>query len=135
MRRAAILSLLLLVSTITLHGADQPLKVLFLGDTGHHQPAERYRQIAPVMKERGIELTYTQELADLNAKTLDQYDALLIYANQEKISPEQEQALLDYVAAGHGFCPIHCASYCFLNSPKYVDLVGAQFSKHGTGTF
>src|SRR5437868_6382584 len=135
MRLAAYFALLIALLASPSVAAEKSLKVLFLGDTGHHQPAERYRQIAPVMKERGIELTYTQDLADLNAKTLNQYDALLIYANQEKISPEQEQALLDYVAAGHGFCPIHCASYCFLNSPKYVDLVGAQFSKHGTGTF
>ena len=31
--------------------------------------------------------------------------------------------------------PLHCASYCFLNSPKYIALVGAQFLRHGTGTF
>ena len=57
----------------------------------------------------------------------------MIYANTTKISPEQEKALLDYVASGKGFIPLHCASYCFLNSPKYIDLVGAQFLKprHG----
>ena len=59
----------------------------------------------------------------------------MIYANQTKISPEQEKALLDFVESGKGFIPIHCASYCFLNSPKYVELVGAQFRSHGTGTF
>ena len=32
-----------------------------------------------------------------------------------------------------GFIPLHCASYCFLNSPKYIALVGAQFLRHGTG--
>ena len=31
--------------------------------------------------------------------------------------------------------PLHCASYCFLNSPKYIALVGAQFQRHGTGEF
>src|SRR5258708_33566146 len=71
----------------------------------------------------------------LSADTLAKYDALLIYANTVKITPDQEAALLDYVASGKGFMPIHCASYCFLNSPKYVELVGAQFQSHGTGTF
>ena len=33
------------------------------------------------------------------------------------------------------FIPLHCASYCFLNSDAYVKLVGAQFQKHGTGVF
>ncbi|HEV3003722.1 MAG TPA: PVC-type heme-binding CxxCH protein, partial [Pirellulales bacterium] len=46
-----------------------------------------------------------------------------------------EKALLDYVAGGGGFVPIHCASYCFLNSPECIALVGAQFKSHGTGTF
>ena len=29
--------------------------------------------------------------------------------------------------------PIHCASFCFLNSPKITALTGAQFKSHGTG--
>src|SRR5580765_7980149 len=112
-----------------------PLKVLFLGDNGHHRPHDRFVQLQPVLTKRGIELTYTDRVADLNAKTLAAYDVLAIYANTETISPEQEQALLDYVASGKGFVPLHCASYCFLNSPKYIALVGAQFQRHGTGVF
>src|ERR1035438_5675933 len=50
-------------------------------------------------------------------------------------SPSQEKALLDYVEEGGGFVPLHCASYCFLNSPRYIALVGAQFQRHGTGEF
>src|SRR3982751_1989241 len=115
--------------------AAEPLKLLFLGDNGHHQPAARFKQLAPVMKERGIELTYSDKVEDLNAETLGKYAGLIVYANTTKISPEQEQALLDFVAGGKGFVPLHCASYCFLNSPKYIELVGAQFQRHGTGTF
>jgi hypothetical protein len=116
--------------------ADPPtIKVLFLGDNGHHRPRDRFAQLQPLLKERGIDLTYSDKVADLNPKTLAQYDGLLIYANTERISQEQEKALLDYVAGGKGFIPIHCASYCFLNSDKYVELVGAQFQRHGTGTF
>ncbi|HVV99545.1 MAG TPA: ThuA domain-containing protein, partial [Planctomycetaceae bacterium] len=114
---------------------SKPLKLLFLGDEGHHRPVERFKQLQPAMASRDIELTYTDVADDLNPETLNKYDGLIVYANIEKISPEQERALLDYVAAGHGFVPLHCASYCFLNSPKYIDLVGAQFQKHGTGTF
>src|SRR5207302_10341686 len=112
-----------------------PIKVLFLRDKGHHQPIERFRQLQPVLAARGIDITYTDKVAALNEKTLVDYDGLLIYANTTKIAPEQEKALLDFVAGGKGFIPLHCASYCFLNSPKYIDLVGAQFLRHGTGTF
>jgi putative membrane-bound dehydrogenase-like protein len=125
-----------LVSAAVLPAAEpKPIRILFLGDNGHHKPNDRYRQIQPILEKRGIDLQYTDKIDALNPKTLAGYDGLLIYANTTTISPEQEQALLDYVASGHGFIPLHCASYCFLNSPKYVELVGAQFSKHGTGVF
>ena len=30
---------------------------------------------------------------------------------------------------------VHCASFCFKNSPVWIDMVGAPFQKHGTGEF
>ena len=111
------------------------LKVLFLGDQGHHQPALRYRQLAPLMANRGIRMEYTESLDVLDPKVLAKYDALAIYANHPQISPTQEKALVDWVEAGGALVPLHCASYCFLNSPKYIALVGGQFKSHGTGTF
>ncbi len=132
----AVLSLFALLLAGPAFAAEPPkLKVLFLGDTAGHQPSTRFKILEPVLAKRGIAMTYTEKLDDLNAKTLAGYDALMIYANHTKISPEQEKALLDYVEGGKGFVPLHCASYCFLNSPKYIDLVGAQFRSHGTGTF
>jgi putative membrane-bound dehydrogenase-like protein len=117
--------------------AEPPkLTILFLGDNGHHQPAARFRQLQPVFAARNIELTYTDKLADLNPDTLGKYDGLMVYANHERFtSPEQEKALLEYVASGKGFIPVHCASYCFIDSKPYVDLVGAQFRAHQTGVF
>ena len=112
-----------------------PLRVLFLGDNAGHKPTNRFALMQPVLASRGIELTYTDKLGDLNPDTLGRYDALVIYANHTRISPEQEKALLDYVESGHGLVPIHCASFCFLNSPKYIELVGGQFKSHGTGVF
>jgi putative membrane-bound dehydrogenase-like protein len=112
-----------------------PLLVLFLGDQGHHRPADRAAQIAPVLAGRGINVTYTERLADINLANLKRYDALLVYANITEITPEAEKALVDYVDGGGGFVPVHCASYCFLNSPRYVALVGAQFLRHDTGEF
>ena len=113
----------------------KPLAVLFLGDNGLHRPRDRYAQIAPILAGRGIDVTYTERASDLNPETLGKYDALLIYANTTEITKAQEKALLDYVANGGGFVPLHCASFCFLNSPEYIALVGAQFQKHGTGEF
>ena len=46
--------------------AVPPLSVLFLGDRGHHRPADRAAQIIPVMAGRGIEVAYTEKCRDLN---------------------------------------------------------------------
>lgn len=112
-----------------------PLRVLFLGDNGLHKPADRFKQLQPALAPRGIEVTYTDSLDDLNQEKLAHYDVLLIYANHTRISPDQEKELLSYVESGHGLVPIHCASFCFLNSPKYIELVGGQFKSHGRGVF
>ena len=131
----AVIFVLLSVAVFPAADEPKPIKILFLGDKGHHKPEERFRQLQPVLAKRGIDLQYTEKVEALNPKTLANYDGLFIYANIEKISPEQETALVEYVESGKGFIPIHCASYCFLNSPKYVELVGAQFKSHNTGTF
>lgn len=131
---------LLAMNAPALAAAPEPghpgtIKGLFLGDTGHHRPADRFKQLQPVMAQKGIELDYTEDAADLNPSRLAGYDCVVIYANTTHISLDQEKALLDFVAAGGGFVPLHCASYCFLNSPKYIELVGGQFKSHGTGVF
>ena len=115
--------------------ATPVLKVLFLGDNGHHRPAERLRDLGPEMMKRGIQLVYTEDVAALSLANLKRYDALLIYANIDTITPAQEQGLLDYVTQGGGLFALHSASYSFRNSDKFVALVGAQFKSHGTGVF
>ena len=91
--------------------------------------------LAKAIESEGFHFTYTPDPNELNAANLAKYDALMIYANHTTITPEQEKALLDFVDSGKGFLPIHCASFCFQNSPAYIALVGAQFLKHGTGEF
>ncbi|HET6883828.1 MAG TPA: PVC-type heme-binding CxxCH protein [Pirellulales bacterium] len=135
-KNCAFLIALICLSPLGANGAESArIKVLFLGDQGHHRPADRFRQSQPVLARHGIDVTYTERMADLNAATLGKFDVLLVYANIDRIEPDQERALLDYVAAGHGFVPLHCASYCFRNSQPIVDLIGAQFQRHGTGVF
>ena len=111
------------------------LRVLFLGDNGHHNPSDRFKQLQPVLTKQGIDLDYTESMDDVNLAKLAGYDCLAIFANTTRLAPEQERAILDFVAAGGGLAPIHCASYCFLNSEKYIELVGGQFKSHGTGVF
>jgi len=138
-RRGVSLLLLLLPALVVAPtvpaAAAPPTRVLFLGDQGHHKPADLHAQLQPVLAPRGIELVYTERLADLAPAVLDGYDALAVYANIDTLPPDAEAAILDFVRGGKGLVPLHCASFCFRNSPAWIDLVGAQFQKHGTGEF
>lgn len=115
----------------------RPIEVLFLGHASRHHNSAAYAPIlGAALARNGIQITYMDDpAAALVPKTLSYYDALILYANHDTISPEQEQALLDFVASGKGFIPIHSASYCFRNSDAFVELVGGQFARHGAGTF
>ncbi len=112
------------------------IELLFLGyEQEHHNSRAYFPILASALTKDGINITYTEDVNDINAKNLNIYDGLIIYANHESINPSQEKALMNFVSDGHAFIPLHSASFCFKNSPKYIDLVGAQFMDHGTGTF
>ena len=81
-----VVSLVPFVSSLT-GTAEDKVKVLFLGDRGHHRPEARFRQLQPVLAARGVELTYTQDIAELNPENLARYDALAIYANIGNLPP------------------------------------------------
>jgi putative membrane-bound dehydrogenase-like protein len=137
MKKPIIIIILTLLSISTFaQNSPKPrrLEVLFLGDNGHHKPVERLPSIMSALGNKGINFTYTNKLEDLNLENLNRFDALMIYANWDEITPQAETALLAYVASGKGILPIHCASFCFRNSPEYVKMVGGQFWKHTTDT-
>lgn len=115
------------------HGED--IQLLFLGDNGPHRPVDRFAELEPVLRQRGIVLKYTDTLAHLHLDTLNQFDGLILYANIDSISSDQADALLDYVNGGKAFIPLHCATYCFRNDPRMIALMGAQFLKHGGEIF
>ena len=88
------------------------LELLFLGDKGHHKPFDRYPALQSAVGIKGMNITYTESLKDLNEAYLNKFDALVIYANHDSIAAPQEKALLNYVASGHG-----SVSYTHLTLP------------------
>ncbi|CAD5252030.1 MULTISPECIES: PVC-type heme-binding CxxCH protein [unclassified Imperialibacter] len=138
--RAAIglLSLVIILFFTSCSNDNGPrrLEILFLGHASEHHPSEKYAPIlAQAVAQKGINISYTNDPNDLNATNLAKFDGLILYANHDSITSSQEKALLDFVEGGKGFIPIHCATWCFRNSPKVVNLMGGQFKTHETGTF
>ncbi|NND08189.1 MAG: dehydrogenase [Saprospiraceae bacterium] len=126
-------------SNVTKEASDEEprrIEILFLGhDSKHHHSRAYCPILASALTNEGINITYSEDVHDLTTEYLNNFDGVLLYANHEGRHPEQEEALMDYVAAGHAFIPIHCASFCFKDSPDYVELVGGQFKGHGTEVF
>lgn len=147
--RCVVLPLLCVIGASLLHAhgpvrLPEPdarrLEVLFLGaptaNGPHHDPITRYRVLKKAVGTAGINLTYSEDLGEaLRPDFLEQFDALLLYANWDTLAPEQEQALINYVEGGRGFLPIHCASACFGHSDTFIRLVGGRFARHGGGVF
>src|SRR5215510_11910569 len=133
---AAVFLLAIVLFLAPAPGQPKKIEILFLGHNSKHHDSSKYE---PMLKEalssEPFNFTYTADPGDLNAANLAKYDELMIYANHTRITPEQEKALLDFVAGGKGFLPLHCASFCFQNSEQYIALVGAQFQRHRTGEF
>ena len=113
-----------------------PLRVLFLGHESKHHDSGTYCPI--LMKAWGREAIYLDYETSPDALTparLADYDAVMLYANHDSIAPDQAKALLEFVANGGGYLPVHSASFCFRNNPDAVKLVGGQFKSHQTGVF
>ncbi|MGO4919104.1 PVC-type heme-binding CxxCH protein [Maribacter spongiicola] len=137
-----IILLLLFIAACTptkkerLDNEPRRIELLFLGhELEHHNSRAYFPILASALTKDGINITYTEKPSDLNEQNLELYDGLIIYANHEEINKNEERALLNFVKEGKAFIPIHSASFCFKNSPEYINLVGAQFMSHETGTF
>jgi putative membrane-bound dehydrogenase-like protein len=116
--------------------APHRLEILLLGHNSKHHNSEKFAEVvSQAFFKDGINISYTTDLNDLNEANLAKYDGLMIYANYDTISPSVEKAILNYVKGGKGFIPVHCASFCFQNSPEYINMVGGQFKEHKTDTF
>ena len=115
----------------------RPIRVLELGHASdHHNAIQFYPMMAEPMARQNIivSMVLTPE-EGLRPEVLQNYDALIFYANHTTITPAQEKALLDFVEGGKGLVAIHCASAMFGNSEKFIALVGGAFQRHGTGDF
>ncbi|HSA56010.1 MAG TPA: PVC-type heme-binding CxxCH protein [Gemmatimonadaceae bacterium] len=132
---AVLLGILLPSGAEAQRAGPERLRVLFLGDNGHHRPADRAKELLPALARNGIDLFYTDSRDDLNDAELDRYHALVLYNNHIRVEPAQLNALLRFVGEGGGLVVLHCASASFQNSEEFIRLVGAAFKSHGTGTF
>jgi len=122
------IALIGLFGAFSASAAPHRLEVLFLGDNGHHEPLERYRVIKQSLGTLGFNLTYVEDLTQINRANLDRYDALIVYANHEK--EKVPEAILPWVKDGGALLALHSACGNFHPSKEWFDLVGGRFKSH-----
>ena len=115
--------------------APGPIRVLFLGQESKQPDSGRHvHHLMAGLGRDAIYFDYFTKPDCLNAETLAHYDAVLLHASHAEVKPEQFAALLSFVESGRGFLPIHTASACFGNEPRFAALVGGRFKEQKAGT-
>jgi len=123
------------------HGLQAaPLNALFLGgggggpDTAHNGRINHHKLI-PEFLRSGIEMTYSDNLNDLNPQTLANYEVVILYFGAKNEQPERIRALAAFVEKGGGLVALHHTCGAFEGDKGFVSLVGGEFSSHGSGWF
>jgi putative membrane-bound dehydrogenase-like protein len=122
-----------LLSALSASAEARRLEILFLGDDRGHQPLDRYQVLKQALGPQGFNLTFVEDLAKINRKNLDLYDALIVYANHEKNTVPTD--ILPWVRDGGALVALHSACGNFHPSKEWFDLVGGRFASHEGGVF
>jgi uncharacterized protein len=79
----------------------------------------------------------TKQKLEFNAKTLNDFDAVLFFTGGDlEMTPQQRADLLSFVHEdGKGFVGVHSAAITWAKWPEFVDMLGGTFDQHPWGTF
>jgi uncharacterized protein len=79
----------------------------------------------------------TKKKLEYNAKTLNDFDAVLFYTGGTLEMDDQKKAdFLSFIHDdGKGFIGIHSAAITFTDWPEYGEMLGGYFDEHPWGTF
>src|SRR6185312_14172847 len=110
--------------------APRRLEILLLGNEApgiEHSTQKATALFVPALAREGINVSWTHNVADLNAANLAKYDTLMVYGTFPSITPAEAAALTTWVDSGKGLVAIHSA----VESPALTKLIGAASDHHG----
>jgi uncharacterized protein len=116
------------------------IRVLFLGGGAtSHDPAAMRDVMKPAFEKSGMTVEYHANESVLDADSLARFDVMFVY-NAKKgsktdgspdLTKAQEDALYEWVGAGHALIGAHGASSSYLENPRWAELIGAEYTVHG----
>ena len=112
------------------------IRLLILSGANNHA----WKATTPVLRKMyedsgRFAVDVTEDVPNLKAADFARYDCIVSnYTTYPVIEgkrwpAETEKALLDYIAAGHGFVLLHAASTAWGDWPEFTDLIGLQWQK------
>ena len=116
------------------------IRLLILSGANNHA----WKATTPVLRKMyedsgRFTVDVTENVPNLTAADFAKYDAIVSnYTTYPNIDGQRwpaatEKALLDYVAAGHGFVLFHAASTAWNDWPEFTDLIGLTWQKGKSG--
>ena len=112
------------------------IRLHFVQGGGHDWKGNFALLEAILLKTGDFTVTQSEDLDQLRAENIKNYDVVLFYGSGLEFSdPAQEQGLCGFVKAGGAYAGIHSATDAFKKSDAYWELVGGRFAGHGGGKF
>lgn len=119
---------------------EEQLNVLFLSagsgePNSSHNGKINHHKLRPKFLRNNMNITYSSNLNSLSINILSKYDAIIMYLGAPNEKPERISALINYVEAGGGLVALHNTSAAFGGDKDFVNLIGGEFDRHGSGRF
>ncbi|RZP23265.1 ThuA domain-containing protein, partial [bacterium] len=119
---------------------EEQLNVLFLSagsgePNSSHNGKINHHKLRPKFLRNNMNITYSSNLNSLSVNILSKYDAIIMYLGAPNEKPERISALINYVEAGGGLVALHNTSAAFGGDKDFVNLIGGEFDRHGSGRF
>jgi len=116
--------------------------LVFIGDR-YHEPEHVRQGLKSVFESSGVVPHFAVDVRVLSADNLKRVDLLVILRDgmiwpdgRDKpykiwMTPEQEQAVVDFVERGGGFLNLHNSMGLYPKDGPFLDLVGGNYTGHG----
>jgi type 1 glutamine amidotransferase len=123
-------------------GDPQPHALVLIGDLPH-EPGHIEEGLRPVFKDTNVVPHFTVDVRALTAENLSKVQLLIVLRDGLQrptdddsthyvwMTPEQQQAVVDYVEKGGAFLNLHNSMGLYPDDGPYLHLVGGRYIGHG----
>lgn len=109
-----------------------PYNVLLISAGIFHPPwLGRFRLRRALRDSADFDLHRVSSLEKIPFQSLDQYEAMVLYFHQQRLSTPALETMDSYVRLGGGLLGIHSVTASFMNKARYFEILGGQFKDHG----